>query len=166
MSNDENKRTSEKVEEGIKDMKIKNEDSSSDEEPLGTIHVREFERSSFHHSGASSPSNMTVNSAAKPSKKSQSASQSPVKLTGEHEEIMGGDITLKQEPGQPPKLTRTASHKVMARMPPLFDHYEDKTQEATDIFQVISQCSYSAKYLGSTEHAMECDCAEEWGKID
>ncbi|MCJ1472870.1 histone methyltransferase set2 [Lambiella insularis] len=162
MSDDEDQRTPVKVEEGIKDMKIKNEDSSSDEEPLGTIRLREVEHQSGCDSAASSPTKMIVTTAAQPPKKPQSATRSPDKLKGEHEEVLGGDFTLKQEPGQPPKLTRMASQKVMVRTPPLFDHYKDKTQEATGVFQVITQCIYSAKYLGSTEHAMECDCTEEW----
>ncbi|KAI7517432.1 hypothetical protein KC331_g21708, partial [Hortaea werneckii] len=26
----------------------------------------------------------------------------------------------------------------------------------------MSECTYANKYLGTTEHALECDCAEEW----
>ena len=155
-----------KVEEGIKDMKIKSEDSSGDEEASGTIRVGEIEQSSTHTSGNSSPTKMEDKSTTQSPKKRPSTSNSPIKGKGEDEQILGGGITLKLEPGQPPKLSRTASQKVVARAPQTFDHYEDKTQEATGVFQVITECSYSAKYLGSTEHAMECDCAEEWGKHD
>ncbi|KAF3479785.1 uncharacterized protein GIQ15_06761 [Arthroderma uncinatum] len=80
----------------------------------------------------------------------------------EPEEKVGGDITVKQEPGQPPKLARSASKKVVPRQPQMFDHLPDSTEEATSLFQVMDACTYSNKNMGYTDHAMECDCAEEW----
>ncbi|RMX77507.1 hypothetical protein D0868_16606, partial [Hortaea werneckii] len=77
-------------------------------------------------------------------------------------ETVGGEVTLKLEPGKPPKLARTTSRKVERRPPPLFFDHEDKTGEATSSFTVMSECTYANKYLGTTEHALECDCAEEW----
>lgn len=79
-------------------------------------------------------------------------------------ERIGGDITVKMEPGQPPKLSRSTSHKVIPRAPPLFNHLPDATEEATSSFQVIDACTYTNKWMGYTEHGMECDCSEEWGK--
>lgn len=94
--------------------------------------------------------------------KKQSRSQSPdVK---DDEEMLGGDVTIKLEPGKPPKLQRTTSRKVERRPPPLFFDYDDKTTEATSTFSLLQHCTYANKYLGSTEPALECDCAEEWGK--
>ncbi|KAJ5080969.1 Histone-lysine N-methyltransferase H3 lysine-36 specific [Penicillium angulare] len=78
------------------------------------------------------------------------------------EEKVGGDIVVKQEPGQPPRLSRSASQKVVPRAPRLFSHLPDSTEEALRGFEKIEQCSYANKYMGFTEHAMECDCAEEW----
>ncbi|KAK5046970.1 histone methyltransferase set2, partial [Cryomyces antarcticus] len=83
-------------------------------------------------------------------------------LKGEREEIIGGDITLKLELGKAPKLARTTSHKVVTRPPQLFSDLPDATSEATRSFQRIPDCIYGAKYLGSTEPALECDCTEEW----
>ena len=80
------------------------------------------------------------------------------------EDTVGGDVILKLEPGEPPKLSRSKSHKVERRPPQLFDDYEDKTEEATSVFSVLTDCTYANKYMGSTEHALECDCSEEWGK--
>ena len=85
-------------------------------------------------------------------------------LIQKKEEVVGGDITVKMEPGQPPKLARSTSQKVTPRPPPLFDHLPDATDEAKSSFMVMEFCTYSNKYLGYTEHAMECDCNEEWGK--
>ncbi|PSK45227.1 Histone-lysine N-methyltransferase, H3 lysine-36 specific [Elsinoe australis] len=87
--------------------------------------------------------------------------QSPSTKT-EKQETVGGDITLKMEPGEPPKLSRRTSQKVPARPPPDFSHLPDATPEATSTFQLLQGCSYAAKYLGSTEAPLECDCSEEW----
>lgn len=67
------------------------------------------------------------------------------------------------------KPTRTAkssrsSKKAPPRKAELFDNLPDATDEANGAYQVIESCIYQNKYLGYTEHAMECDCNEEWGK--
>lgn len=79
-------------------------------------------------------------------------------------ETVGGDIVVKQEPGQPPKLSRSSSQKVVPRPPPLWTHLPDSTHDALATFEQVESCWYANKYMGYTEHAMECDCAEEWGK--
>ncbi|KAJ5081352.1 hypothetical protein NUU61_009616 [Penicillium alfredii] len=73
-----------------------------------------------------------------------------------------GDLVVKQEPGQPPKLSRSSSQKVVSRPPPLYTHLPDSTQDALATFEQIQACWYANKYMGYTEHAMECDCTEEW----
>ena len=88
---------------------------------------------------------------------------SPMDKSGEKETV-GGGVTLKLEPGLPPKLQRTTSRKVERRPPPLFLDYEDKTTEATSVFSLVDDCIYANKYMGLTESALECDCTEEWGK--
>lgn len=108
-----------------------------------------------------------------PRLKSRSKSQSPAKRqpsdasspdTDAHEEVLGGEITLKMEPGKAPKLSRTASHKVISRPPPLYLDLSDSTEVAKDTFAVLPECTYANKNIGTTEHALECDCSEEWGK--
>jgi histone-lysine N-methyltransferase SETD2 len=108
-----------------------------------------------------------------PRLKSRSRTQTPVKQlptdasspdTDAHEEVLGGEITLKMEPGKAPKLSRTASHKVVSRPPPLYLDLPDSTAEAKDTFEVLKECAYANKTIGTTEHALECDCSEEWGK--
>jgi histone-lysine N-methyltransferase SETD2 len=79
-------------------------------------------------------------------------------------ESVGGDITVKLEPGKAPKLARSSSQKVVSRPAPLFTEEPDMYDEATSSFEVMVDCTYAAKWLGSTEHAMDCDCREEWGK--
>lgn len=79
------------------------------------------------------------------------------------QEMVGGDIVVKQEPGQPLKLSRNSSQKITPRPPQLFSHLPDSTADALATFEQIETCWYANKYMGYTEHAMECDCAEEWG---
>lgn len=83
----------------------------------------------------------------------------------EHEKVVGGAVTVKLEPGQPPKLARSSSQKVWTRPAPLFGDYPSKTEEAQTKFEIIPVCSYGSKYMGSTEPGMDCDCLEEWGKL-
>jgi [histone H3]-lysine36 N-trimethyltransferase len=72
---------------------------------------------------------------------------------------------IKSEPketSRPAKSSRNAS-KLPARIAPLFDHLPDATADATSTFTVIDACTYQNKYLGYSEHALDCDCNEEWG---
>ncbi|KAK0646281.1 hypothetical protein B0T16DRAFT_329989 [Cercophora newfieldiana] len=62
-----------------------------------------------------------------------------------------------------PKLSRKASQKNVKPSPPLFDHLPDVTEESCSTFQVINDCLYGAKNMGSSEHeVLDCECAEEW----
>lgn len=69
-----------------------------------------------------------------------------------------------KQPSKPAKVSRAAS-KLPPRVAPLFDHLPDATQEATSAFTVLDACTYQNKYLGFSEHALDCDCNEEWGKL-
>jgi histone-lysine N-methyltransferase SETD2 len=65
----------------------------------------------------------------------------------------------------PPKLSRKQSQKVTST-PMLFDHLPDATRDACEAFQVINDCLYGSKNLGtSNSEPMDCDCAEEWCKL-
>lgn len=63
-------------------------------------------------------------------------------------------------------LARTPSQGAGHVPVSLFDEMPDSTMEARSTFSLMETCTYANKYLGYTEHAMECDCAEEWGKHD
>lgn len=105
------------------------------------------------------------NASTPPSIKSEKTSQSPQMMKDGSREVVGRETAVKLEPAHPPKLVRMASHKASLRPVTLFDTYADKTEESKGTFQVIEACIYSSKQIGSTEQAMECDCAEEWSKI-
>lgn len=74
------------------------------------------------------------------------------------------DSVVKMETLPSLKPGRSGSQKAIPRSAPLFDHFEDATMEATRSFSLLDACTYANKFLGYTEHAMECDCNEEWGK--
>lgn len=62
------------------------------------------------------------------------------------------------------RLSRKSSQKATpTREPPLFDALPNMTPEACKSFQVIPDCLYGSKNMGSTENdAFDCDCREEW----
>ena len=70
----------------------------------------------------------------------------------------------KMEFDSPVKDVRS-SCKAVPRTTQLFTDLPDATLEATSYFQLLDSCTYTNKYLGYTEHAMECDCSEEWGNL-
>ena len=81
---------------------------------------------------------------------------------------LNGHATPKMEPEEdlkPLKAQRSSKSQIVPRVAALFDHLPDATAEATSTFTVMECCTYSNKYLGYTEHAMECDCSEEWGTL-
>lgn len=62
-----------------------------------------------------------------------------------------------------PKLSRKASSKLATREAPLFDHLPDVTSESCKHFQLIPDCLYGSKHLGSTDNdSLDCECREEW----
>lgn len=106
------------------------------------------------------PSASTSPNESKPPSRSSSLSPGGVKAENE------SASTPDTEPA--PKMSRKASSKAQARLrtPPRFDHLPDATQESTKAFQIISDCLYGSKHMGSSEHdALDCDCAEEWRKF-
>lgn len=75
------------------------------------------------------------------------------------------ESTSTPENDPAPKLSRKSSSKAVSRTPLLFGHLQDVTEESMTSFQVIPDCLYGSKNMGSSEHdALDCDCAEEWRK--
>jgi histone-lysine N-methyltransferase SETD2 len=61
------------------------------------------------------------------------------------------------------KQSKKASQKSTRRAPVLYDHLDDVTEAACQAFQVIPDCIYGKKDMGSTNNdALDCDCKEEW----
>ncbi len=117
----------------------------------------------FKRSRSSTPA--VKNSASQSPLPTESASQTPKSPVDEQEETISGDITVTVEPGKGPKLLRKSSQKVISRPPTLFNDRPDATEEASRVFQLIKDCIYGSKYMGSSEHdALDCDCHEEWSK--
>jgi hypothetical protein len=164
MTDSDSEQKTARLEPELRDMKIE-EGVRADVEDEGAVRVKVEDYDEPERTLTPLPTALKV--------KSRSATQSPTKLSrstsstpvdGESEEVVGGDITLKMEPGKAPKLARTASKKVISRAAPLYLDLPDASEESKTTFGVLPECTYGNKYLGTTEHAFECDCSEEWGK--
>ena len=157
-----------KLESEVRDMKLKEEQEqhmSMDMDDIPVAQPVKEERSGYSSDDDTSTTPAVQRSAQKQSRsptKSENMTRSPAVKA--EEEVVGGDIELKLEPGKPPKLHRKPSQKIEKRPPQMFLDHEDSTMIATSTFSTLKECVYANKYLGTTEHALECDCAEEWGK--
>ncbi|KAI9890894.1 MAG: histone methyltransferase set2 [Vezdaea aestivalis] len=147
------------LEPSLKDMHLE------DEAPTTSTH--HLQMLTPHTTSSTSSTSNTAPSSPKTHLIPKFPSASPVKseetMASPVSEVVGATVTVKQEPGKAPKLSRTASKKITARPAPLFDHLEDSTGLATSSFQVITDCVYGSKNMGSSEHdALDCDCTENW----
>ncbi|KAK8169578.1 hypothetical protein IWX90DRAFT_182302 [Phyllosticta citrichinensis] len=162
MSESETDRQAAQLEPEVRDMKLEPESPADD----GGAHVQgeletDRQEQALIANGSASPPKSAVKSSPHTPAKMESGGQTPAESL-EGEEVVGGDITVKVEPGKAPKLARSSSQRIEKKPPPLFLDYEDKTLESTTTFTLLEECTYGNKYMGSTEHALECDCAEEW----
>ncbi|KAL1894708.1 histone methyltransferase set2 [Sporothrix stenoceras] len=79
------------------------------------------------------------------------------------------DISTPDTSAAAPRPNRKSSAKASRSATPssrpnrtLFDQLPNATAEATSQFQVIADCLYGSKNMGSSDHdAFDCDCAEE-----
>lgn len=157
----------EPVQEDIKDMKIKS-GNSSDHDIEDTIEAGKSIKKELRASRSSSQIKGEPTSRSRsPVRRSESTPpyDEAADEDGDDTEVVGGNVILKDEPGQPLKVERQPTKKQDKKPPALFDHYEDATEEAKSTFELLEACTYTAKWLGASgESAMDCDCAEEWGK--
>lgn len=157
MSGDGVDKRPEAVDAALSDMKLE----ESSDATLESIRVN----GNAEHSPTPTATKDSRSPSLEQSNSLTSAAQTPRSEGNGHEEILGDGLALKLEPGKQPKLSRKASQKVVSRPPPLFDHLPDSTTEAVSTFQVIRDCIYGSKYMGSSEHdALGCDCSEEWSE--
>ncbi|KAH8169669.1 SRI (Set2 rpb1 interacting) domain-containing protein [Sarocladium implicatum] len=88
---------------------------------------------------------------------SQSPSTMPDGLTPR------GDGEDTPTSGKGLKLSRKSSSKTPTRTAPLYDNLPNVTSKACEAFQVIPDCLYGSKNLGSTDNdSFDCECREEW----
>ncbi|EGX90876.1 histone H3 lysine 36 (K36) methyltransferase [Cordyceps militaris CM01] len=91
-----------------------------------------------------------------------------IKLEGSPSPSTEGGKSRTDSNGTPnssrPRLSRKSSRKdTPTREPPLFDRLPNMTSEACSSFQVIPDCLYGSKHLGSTENdAFDCECRGDW----
>ena len=149
----------------IKDLKL--EDSEVDDGASQLLNLGD----AGEYGGFTNEHTTSIRSSRSPIKKELAStgnvkSETDSKLEiDEDQDVIGGEILVKSEPGKPPKLSRAPSHKVTSRAPQLVADHEDKTKEATGTFEVIPSCVYSSKYIGYTDLSMDCECIEEWGEF-
>ena len=147
-------------------IEVKREPSQSGqtEDEIDSIRVAAIEdepTSSASNSPRRPPANIkTSRSSSSSSIKSRATSDSSLDKKEADGAVDGP--SLKMEPVHATKLSRSASQKATPRAAPLFDHLEDATTAARSSFLTMEACTYANKFLGYTEHAMECDCSEEW----
>lgn len=109
--------------------------------------------------------------AAKKDQRSTSTSPNPSNVNSRASSVShddaktGSDSASTPSNGSASKLSGKASQKSIQSIPRLYSHLPDATAESCATFQVISDCLYGSKHMGSSEHdSLDCDCAEEWRK--
>lgn len=148
-----------KLEADVADMDIKEEQRDEEGDvKMDTISTAGPTARSAPASGSATP--IGVKRQQLSPMKAESMAQSPSIKT----EVVGGDVELRLDENERPRLVRNKSQKVSRRPPELFTHLPDATAQATSTFSVLRDCVYANRYMGITEHALECECAEEWGK--
>ena len=149
------------IETGVKDIRLENEGIAKER---GSIRSEDLKQGSPETS-SSSPRDINMKSTSQSPLKNGHTSGASTPGDENREQVVGGDITLKMEPGEPPKLSRSTSQKIVARSPASFNDHPDKTEESRKHFEMLPACTYANKYIGASQHQyMDCECAEEWGK--
>jgi histone-lysine N-methyltransferase SETD2 len=164
MSDSEGEKKTARLEPELRDMKL--EEGAT---PIGDegedIQVKAEDADVYTPSAIPPRLKSSRSKSQSPMPKHESEASSPADST--KEEVVGGDILLKMEPGpggKALKLSRSASQKVVSRPPPLYLDLPDSTEAAKETFVVLPECTYSNKHIGTTDPALECDCSEEWGR--
>lgn len=94
------------------------------------------------------------------------ATTPPLSDTSPDESKPASDSSSSPDAVQASKLPRKASQKPAGMAVKLFDQLPDATEEACTHFQVINDCLYGSKHMGSTDiDALDCDCNEEWRRF-
>ena len=149
------------IETGVKDIRLENRQVSKERGRTRPDDLKERSPST----STFLPRDIIMESISQSPMKNGHDSEASTPTNEKRQEIVGGDITLKMEPGQPPKLSRSTSQKIVARSPVSYNDYPDKTEEAQRYFEMLPACSYANKYIGASQHQyMDCECVEEWGK--
>ncbi|KAK4232092.1 putative histone-lysine N-methyltransferase, H3 lysine-36 specific SET2 [Podospora fimiseda] len=101
---------------------------------------------------------------ASPSSGSKMNSRAPSMSSDDSNAKSAGDSASTPDHGPAAhKPSKKSAQKSARSTPPLFDHLPDVTTEACSTFQVINDCMYGSRGMGSSDHdALDCDCTEEW----
>lgn len=96
----------------------------------------------------------------------QNATVTSRTVRSEEKEIQMGDSTGTNMSENIAKVLRKPTQKTPVPIAALFLDLPDVLDEAVSVFQVIKECIYGSKYMGSSgDHdALDCDCTEQWSK--
>jgi len=148
-------------------IELKREDSTDNDLAEGMSSTRfsavKDEPLSRSHTPLLASTKMKANPSSSGSTPKAKAETEDSTISSEDDTTNGHKSPDMEQPVRSKKSVRS-SKKNPARVAPLFDDLPDATSEANNAYSVIEACTYQNKYLGYTEHAMECDCPEEWGK--
>ena len=163
------------VDEEIK-VRVKREGSAADDQiddsttTAGAATVKRNSTSPSHHTALTtirpdiSRSSSTSTISSKQALASDKEMSNAKKANG-HTSPVKPEPEEPTKPTKPTKTSRAASSKLPPRIAPLFNDLPDVYSEATATFTVIDACTYQNKYLGFSDHALDCDCSEEWGQF-
>ncbi|KAI9716292.1 MAG: histone methyltransferase set2 [Chrysothrix sp. TS-e1954] len=79
------------------------------------------------------------------------------------DDVVGGEVTVKAEPGQPPKLSRATSQRIPARPARTYFDHVDKTEEACKVFTVIDRYPIEKKNHACGDNS---DCINRATKLE
>ncbi|KAI1005801.1 Histone-lysine N-methyltransferase, H3 lysine-36 specific [Podosphaera aphanis] len=82
----------------------------------------------------------------------------------EAKNVLMDDDTDSDVPETKSKNRQKSTQNISLNNELLFNDLPDVLEEATSVFQVIEECIYGSKYMGSSgDHdALDCDCSEQW----
>lgn len=176
MSEDERLVKPEAVDEALEEMHIAELPSAALEQTSSSARTSEYhealppadlpQHTSTQLPAHNSPQHTPIQRSQTPVDMSRRSQTPALKEDQSQNEVDDPDtLVVEEEAFMPraPKPSRKAAQKFTPRPPPLFNDYPDKTEEVMSTFEVIRDCMYGSKYMGSADHdSLGCDCNEEF----
>ncbi|KAH6671511.1 SET domain-containing protein [Plectosphaerella plurivora] len=123
------------------------------------------------HSRSRTPARRNSHSSSRPSSRNGPSSTSPGRR-GRSTNTNRTNSPVKKESQSPTEAARrpksrsastSSGPKKTKKTVPLYNDLPDATEDSCTTFQVIPDCLYGSKNMGSTDvDALDCDCQEEW----
>lgn len=76
------------------------------------------------------------------------------------------DTATPETPQAVPSRSRKQTKNIVIKHAAVYSHLPDATEESCNSFQVINECLYGSKYMGSSDtDTLDCECAEDWSML-